>query len=110
MKTDQIHTGTMIKIYGMSTCPDCTYVEEQVKGNEQYEVIDIGTHVRNLKEFLRLRDKSPVFDAMKRVGAVGIPCFVLEDGTITLRPQEAGLQPRPQEADGASCRIDGSGC
>ena len=74
----------MIKIYGMSTCPDCTYVEEQVKGNEQYEVIDIGAHVRNLKEFLRLRDKSPVFDAMKRVGAVGIPCFVLEDGTITL--------------------------
>lgn len=24
----------MIKIYGMGTCPDCTYVEEQVKGND----------------------------------------------------------------------------
>ena len=23
------------KIYGMETCPDCTYVEEQVKGNNQ---------------------------------------------------------------------------
>ena len=51
----------MIKIYGMETCPDCTYVEEQVKGNNQYEVIDIGQHVRDLKAFLRLRDHHPAF-------------------------------------------------
>ena len=50
----------MIKIYGMETCPDCTYVEEQVKGNNQYEVIDIGQHVRDLKAFLRLRDHHPM--------------------------------------------------
>lgn len=49
----------MIKIYGMETCPDCTYVEEQVKDNNQYEVIDIGQHVRDLKAFLRLRDHHP---------------------------------------------------
>lgn len=30
----------MIKIYGMDTCPDCTYVEAQVKGNDRYEIID----------------------------------------------------------------------
>ena len=65
----------MIKIYGMSTCPDCTYVEKQVEGNSNYEIIDIGEHVRNLKEFLKLRDSNPAFDVMKRVGAVGIPCF-----------------------------------
>ena len=100
----------MIKIYGMNTCPDCTYVEEQVKGNERYEVIDIGAHVRNLKEFLRLRDKNPVFEATKRAGAVGIPCFVLEDGTLTLSAEDAGLHSRPTETEGASCRIDGSGC
>ena len=52
----------MIKIYGMPTCPDCTYVEEQIKGNDRYQVIDIGAHVKNLKEFLRLRDSSPAFD------------------------------------------------
>ena len=39
----------MIKIYGMSSCPDCTHVWEQVKGKEGYEVIDIGLHVRDLK-------------------------------------------------------------
>lgn len=41
----------MIKIYGMKSCPDCTFVDEQVKGNGRYEVIDIGEHVRNLKAF-----------------------------------------------------------
>ena len=61
----------------METCPDCTYVEEQVKGNNQYEVIDIGQHVRDLKAFLRLRDHHPAFNEAKSVGVVGIPCFVL---------------------------------
>lgn len=44
----------------METCPDCTYVEEQVKGDNRYEIIDIGRHVRNLKAFLKLRDTHPV--------------------------------------------------
>lgn len=99
----------MIKIYGMATCPDCTYVEEQAEGNGNYEIIDIGQHVRYLKEFLRLRDCSPVFDDAKKAGAAGLPCFVLEDGTVTLTPEDAGLHSRPVP-EGASCRLDGSGC
>ena len=100
----------MITIYGMNTCPDCVYVKEQVKDDERYEVVDIGAHVHNLKAFLRLRDTSPAFDAVKRVGAVGIPCFVLEDGRVTLRPEEAGLRARPKDDEGASCSLDGRGC
>lgn len=97
----------MIKIYGMETCPDCTYAEKQVKGDGRYEVIDIGRNVKDLKEFLRLRDSNKAFDEAKRQGAIGIPCFVLEDGTVTLSPEDAGLQPRPAVT---SCRIDGTGC
>ncbi len=99
----------MIKIYGMETCPDCTYLDEQVKGNDNYEVIDIGKHVRYLKEFLRLRDTAEAFAAVRRIGAVGIPCFVLEDGTVTLKPEKAGLRPRPMD-EGSACSIDGKGC
>ncbi|MBC5607126.1 glutaredoxin-related protein [Bacteroides difficilis] len=99
----------MIKIYGMETCPDCTYVEKQVKGNNQYKVIDIGQNVRDLKAFLKLRDYHPAFNEAKSVGAVGIPCFVLEDGTVTLNPEDAGLRSRPIN-EGATCNIDGSGC
>lgn len=98
----------MIKIYVMETCPDCTYVEEQIKGDPHYEVIDIGTHVKKLKEFLRLRDSSPVFDDCKLNGYAGIPCFVKEDGTVTLTPEDLGLQSRPEQ--GASCSLDGKGC
>ena len=56
----------MIKVYVMPTCPDCTKVMAQVKDNPEYLIIDIGAHVRNLKEFLYLRDNDPVFDAAKR--------------------------------------------
>ena len=99
----------MITIYGMETCPDCTYVEEQVKGDNRYAIIVIGRHVKNLKAFLKLRDTHPAFEAAKRHGSVGIPCFVLEDGTVTLSPEEAGLHARPV-ATGTACSLDGSGC
>ena len=98
----------MIKIYGMNSCPDCVAVDKQVEGDSRYQVIDIGEHVSLLKEFLRLRDNNPAFDEAKKKGYAGIPCFVLEDGTVTLNPEEAGLKSgRPEPT---SCRIDGSGC
>ncbi len=98
----------MIKIYSTNTCPDCINIEKQVKGNNKYEIINIDSHVRNLKEFIKIRDNSPVFDEAKSKGFIGIPCFVLEDGTITLKPGEAGLKPTKNKT--MSCNIDGSGC
>ena len=94
----------------MATCPDCVYVEKQVRGDAQYEFIDIGSQVKNLKDFLRLRDNYPVFDVIKKVGSVGIPCFVLEDGTVTLKPEDAGLHSHPRYEAGASCSLDSNGC
>lgn len=99
----------MITVYGMSTCPDCRYVEEQIKGNQGYRTIDIGQDVRNLKAFLRLRDTCPSFEAARKSGSIGIPCFILEDGSVTLDPAEAGLKSAPV-AEGQSCSIDGTGC
>lgn len=100
----------MIKMFVMQTCPYCEYVEKQVEGNPHFEVIDISKHVRNLKQFLDLRDNHPAFDEAKKIGDVGIPCYVLEDGTVTLSSKDAGLEPMPDENTGASCSIDGSGC
>ena len=99
----------MIRIYGMPSCPDCEYVKRQAEGNDRYEIIDIGKDVKARKEFLRLRDSSPAFDGAKRTGAAGIPCFVLEDGTVTLQPEDAGLE-SGQVQTGAACSLDGSGC
>ena len=99
----------MIKIYGMSSCPDCTHVWEQVKGKDGYEVIDIGLHVRDLKAFLKLRDHSPAFATAKARGAAGIPCLVLDDCTVTLSTQDFWLNSLSSPAGGA-CSLDGSGC
>ncbi|MBQ6333833.1 MAG: hypothetical protein IJI46_02020 [Erysipelotrichaceae bacterium] len=82
----------MIKIYGMPTCPYCDYIHEQVVGREdEFEYINIGENIRNMSAFTRLRDTDPVFERMKKIGDVGIPAFVLEDGSVTLDPADVGL-------------------
>lgn len=100
----------MIKIYGMKTCPYCSYVEQQVEGDDRFQVIDIGTNVRYMHEFMDMRDHSPVFDHSKEIGDIGIPCFVLPDGTITLKPEDVGLKEWDGASDAPSCSIDGKGC
>lgn len=97
----------MVKVFTMETCPDCTAVKEQIKNNPHFEIIDIGEHVRNLKQFLALRDNNPAFDDARRNGYVGIPCFVLEDGSITFSLQDVHLK---ETGTGNACRIDGKGC
>ena len=86
----------MIKMFVMPTCPYCDYVEKQVEGNPRFEVIDI-------------RDNNPAFDEAKKIGDIGIPCYVLEDGTVTLSSKDVGLEPLPDDY-GATCSIDGKGC
>ena len=47
----------MIKIYGMSTCPYCDYIHEQIKNREdEFEYINIGENIRNMGTFTRMRD------------------------------------------------------
>ncbi len=94
----------MIKIYGMPTCPYCDYIEEQIKGREsEFDYINIGENIRNMKAFMRLRDNNSAFNHSKEIGDVGIPAFVLEDGSVTLDPAKVGLV----EYDGSSaCSIE----
>ena len=34
----------------------------------------------------------PAFKEVRENGWIGIPCFVLENGTITFNPEEVGLE------------------
>ena len=34
----------------------------------------------------------PEFKKVREKGLIGIPCFVREDGSITLKPEEVGLK------------------
>ena len=97
----------MTKVYVMSTCPDCFDIKVRLSGNPDFEIIDIGEHVRKLKEFIRLRDTSPAFGTIKADGSIGIPCFVSEDGRISF-DTEAFI---PEELPaGPACSLDGKGC
>lgn len=104
----------MTKVYVMSTCPDCVQVKARLAHHPDYELIDIGEHVRLLKAFLRLRDSHPAFDAVKARGAVGIPCFVDEHGNVSFDADAfcpAAEAPEAEEiAPGAACSLDGTGC
>ena len=96
----------MIKVYIMPTCPDCQVLMDKLNDTSQYEVIDIGTHVLHMKQFIHIisliillgactdekyTDTSSSREGARKNGWVGIPCFVLKDGTVTLDPKEAGL-------------------
>jgi len=97
----------MIKMYVMQTCPYCEYVERQAAGDDHFEIIDIGTDVRRMKEFLHLRDTHPAFAEARSEGDVGIPCYVREDGSVTLTSLDVGLQPL---TDGPACSLSGGKC
>ena len=68
----------------MESCPDCSEAKKLFAGNPDYELIDIGRQARNLKEFLALRDNHPAFAKVRERGTIGIPCFVKEDGSVTI--------------------------
>jgi len=100
----------MIKMFVMKTCPYCEYVVKQVKDNPRFEIIDIGEHVGKLKRFLDLRDNNPAFREAIETGDVGIPAYLLEDGSVTLSSKDVGLEPLPEPGSATACSIDGKGC
>ena len=75
----------MLKIYGSMLCPDCVQCRKDLEeAGVAYEYLDFSQELKNLKEFLAIRDRDPQFDALKEAGKIGIPCLVTEDGKILL--------------------------
>lgn len=105
----------MLKIYGSDLCPDCVSCKAAFDANNvTYEFVNITESMRNLKEFLKLRDNDSVFDDPRQNGYVGIPALLFEDGSISLDWEsyltDNGFTINTSEKKGAACRIDGSGC
>ena len=67
-------------LYFSSLCPDTVPFKAAM---ERLDVtareVDITASMRNLKEFLRLRDNEAVFTPRKEQRMVGVPCLV-DDG------------------------------
>ena len=72
-----------IQVYGTTQCPNtreclAAYAEKQLP----HEFKDI-TELAVLKEFLALRDRESLFDAVKQEGRVGIPLIRTAEGAYT---------------------------
>ena len=75
----------MMKFYGTMICKECLEAREWLPAaGIQFEYADITVDIANMKEFLHLRDTRKEFDAVKKQGGIGIPCFVKDDGSIVI--------------------------
>ena len=89
----------MVTMYGTPLCKDCVEAVElfSKRGFSNYRYVVITESTENLKAFLRLRDTRVELCAARAAGSIGVPCFVREDGTLTLDAgkvlEEAGLAP-----------------
>ena len=74
-----------VTVIGSHLCPDTVYaLNKLVEAGVEMEFKNLSASLADLKAYLALRESSPLFDGPKAAGSLGIPCFVLEDGTLTL--------------------------
>ena len=67
-----------VTVIGSHLCPDKADITFQ----------NLSASLPDLKAYLALRESSPVFEGPKAKGSLGIPCFVREDGTVTLELEQ----------------------
>lgn len=101
-----------IVMYGTGICPDCVEAKEQLNKATDIELDyrDITETTAKLKEFLFYRDHEAMFASVIEKGNIGIPFFILEDGTKTfeifdfvdLKKSETGTTLN-------ACSLDGHG-
>ena len=72
-------------IYGSLLCPDCVACCKDLdEAGIAYDYRDFSKDLKNLKEFLKIREENPLFDSIKQEGKIGIPCLVYDDGTVSI--------------------------
>ncbi len=75
----------MITMLGNHLCIDCVRACAEIeRQNLPIEFHDMETSMEYVREFLKVRDGNPeLFDECRKNNSIGIPVFVLEDGTVT---------------------------
>ena len=79
-----------VTVIGSHLCPDTLYALNRLsEAKAEIDFKNLSASLSDLKAYLALRQDSPVYADIRE--NVGIPCFVLEDGTVT-RDLEAVLK------------------
>jgi glutaredoxin-related protein len=101
-----------IVMYGTEICPDCVEAKEQLNNcsNIELDYRDITKTTATLKEFLSYRDHEAMFASIIEGGKIGIPYFILEDGTKTFNIFDyVDIQSYDSMQSVNACSIDGHG-
>jgi glutaredoxin-related protein len=79
-----------LTVVGNHFCPDTIDALKILNDqNLPYEFIDVAGHPEGLKIFIHIRETSPLYDAVRQKGMVGVPYFKFDDDFETLDIQEA---------------------
>lgn len=74
-----------VTVVGSHLCPDTLYaLNKLVEAGADIEFKNLSASLPDLKVYLNLRDNEAMYEKVKAGGGIGIPCFILEDGTKTL--------------------------
>lgn len=73
-----------VTVIGSHLCPPTLYALNRLsEAGAEITFKNISASLTDLKAYLAMRDTSPVYADIREKGKIGIPCFVLEDGTVT---------------------------
>ena len=73
-----------VTVIGSHLCPDTLYALNRLsEADVEMYFKNISSSLADLKVYLALRQDSPIYADIRANGGIGIPCFLLEDGTAT---------------------------
>ena len=74
-----------VTVVGSHLCPDTLYaLNKLTEAGIEMDFKNLSASLPDLKVYLGLRDTEPMYEKVKAGGGIGIPCFILEDGTKTM--------------------------
>ena len=74
-----------VTVIGSHLCPDTLYALNKLsEAKADIEFKNLSASLPDLRTYLALRESSPLYESVRENGSIGIPAFVLEDGTVTL--------------------------
>lgn len=74
-----------VTVIGSHLCPDTLYALNKLsEAKAEIEFKNLSASLPDLRTYLALRESSPLYESVRENGSIGIPAFVLEDGTVTL--------------------------
>ena len=75
-----------MKMYYSLLCPDCTKALAKMvnAGVKCEEMVNVTNSMKELREFIYFREEhTENWEPLRPNRSIGVPCFVLDDGTIS---------------------------